>query len=161
MTMRRYKSHIDVLDRRISTQTQAAPELEDEFRRVFRRAKEERAVSAKPGASAEAQRKDIDRHCIGDAAPYGSAHGITKIARKFKEACEAEVLSKAVIGLRETDEGLKTEDVALAVWDKFYDAMSYREAEKLLTIATRESSAFNEKRAALLERTPRKEGRAD
>jgi hypothetical protein len=161
------QSHIDGLDRRISTQTQADPDLADEFRRVFRRAEEERAVSATPGVSVEAPRKGIDLHCIRDAAPYGSAHASawdlyrSEIAGNFKKASEAEVLSRAAIELRGTDEGLKTEDVALAVWDKFYDAMSYRQAEKSLTIATRESSVFDEKRAALLERSPRKGGRAD
>lgn len=157
------QSHIDALDGRISTLTQADPDLEG----VFRRAEEERTFSAKPGARAEARRKDIDFHCLRDAASYRSAHRSvwdryrSEIAGKFKKASEAEVLSRAAIGLGGTDEELKAEDVALAVWDKFYDAMSYREAEKSLTIATRESSAFDEKRAALLERSPRKEGRAD
>lgn len=109
--------------------------MEDEFPRVFRRAEEERAVSAKPGVSAEAQRRNIDLHCIRDAAPCGSAHRSawghyrSEIAGKLEKASEAEVLSGAAIGLRGTDEWLKSEDVALAVWDEFYDAMSYGEAE--------------------------------
>ncbi|KJF65770.1 hypothetical protein [Rhizobium nepotum] len=161
------QSHIVALDPRISTQAQADPGLGAEFRRVFLRAEKERAVSEKPGVSAEAQQKDIDLHCMRDAAAYGQAHKSawdhyrSEIAGKFKKASEAEVLAKAATGLRGTDEWLKTEDVALAVRDKFYGAMSYREAEKLLTIATRESFTVNEKRAVLLERSPRKDGRAD
>lgn len=157
--------------------------LEEKFRHVFRRAKEERAVPMTPGVSAEAQQKDIDLHCIRDAAPYRSAHGSawdsyrgeiaekfksemteefeSEIRGKFKNRFEAELLTRAAVGLRGTDEGVKTEDVALAVREKFYDMMSYREAEKSLAMATRETSSFNEKRATLLERSPRMEGRGE
>lgn len=159
------QSHMDVLNSRISTHPDQ--ELDDEFQDVFRRAEEERAVSARPGVSAQAQRKDVDLQHIRDAASYRSAHRRawdnhrSEIAGKLKNASDTEVLFRAVIGLRDTDDEFKVEDVALAIRDKFYDAMSYREAEKSLTIATRELSDFNEKRAALLERSPRKDGRAD
>ncbi len=159
------QSHLRTLD----------PEVEDKFQNVFRRAEKERAVPMTGGVSAEAQRKCSDLHCIRDAASYRSAHGSAwnsykeKIADKFKREVrgefkkgdEAELLTKAAIGLRGTDEGVKTEDVAIALREELYDVMSYREAEKSLAIATRETISSSEKRATLLERSRRMEGRAE
>lgn len=157
------RSHIDSIERLFSDRKKQDPD----FRRVFRRAEEERALSPESRVNSDAGRKHDDLFNFRDAAAYGSSHQSewerfrTHIAKKTKETSEVAVLSKAITGLREAGYDLKTEHVAYAVLKRFYDAISYREAEKLLTNETREISSATEKRAALLERSTQREGRAD